>query len=127
MPQIPIIIPLVVAGVAVGSVIKSKSPTISKRKLLSASLVAGFLNAIYAYAVYSFSPEQTFTFSRGTFPAAPTSWIPFVVASLLAGFLIVLAVLGIAMAYARIRRGGEEELAQVPELASEGESALGPS
>lgn len=123
MPQIPILIPVVVAGIAVGSVIKSKRLKISKRKLLLASLAAGLLNAIYAYVVYSFSPQPT-SF-RGTSSVPPTSWIAFVVGSLLTGFLIVLAVLGIAMAYGRVRKG--EELEELPELAPEGEPTLTPS
>jgi cytochrome c oxidase assembly factor CtaG len=123
MPQIPIIIPLIVAGIAVGSVIKSESPRISGRKLMSASFVAGLLNAINAYVVNSMSPQQTF--ARANFSAAQTfsipvtSWIVFVVASFIGGFLIVLAVLGIAMVYAR--RGKEEEQ-ELPEPASEPEA-----
>ena len=122
MPQIPIIIPLIVAGIAVGSVIKSETPRISKRKLMSASLVAGLLNAINAYVVNSLSPQQTF--ARANFAAAQTfsvpqtSWVVFVVASFIGGFLIVLAVLGIAMVYGR--RGKEEEQ-ELPEPGTEPE------
>jgi hypothetical protein len=53
-----------------------------------------------------------------------TSELVFMASSFLAGFLIVLAVVGIAMAYAR--RGKGEELAEVPELTSEEESTLKP-
>jgi hypothetical protein len=118
MPQIPIVIPLIVAGIAVGSAIKSQSPGISRRKLMSASLVAGLLNAINAYLVDLLSPQQTFARANLSVPqtVVQTSWIVFVVASFIGGFLIVLAVLGIAMIYARGRKGAEEEL---PELAPE--------
>jgi len=116
MPQIPIIIPVIVAGITVGSVIKSQSPRISRRKLMSASLVAGLLNAINAYLVDLLSPQQTF--ARTNLPVAETvvetSRIVFVVASFIGGFLIVLAVLGIAMIYARVRKGAEEELPELP-------------
>jgi hypothetical protein len=122
MPQIPIIIPVIVAGIAVGSVIKSESPRISKRKLMLASLVAGLLNAINAYAVDSLTPRQTFAGANFTVPQ--TSWIVFVVASFIGGFLIVLAVLGIAMIYARRGKATEEEL---PELVSEREPKVTPS
>ena len=129
MPEIPIIIPVIVAGLAVGSVIKSKSPRISKKKFASASLVAGFLNAVYAYLVYMFTPSVTFptgaTFPTGSLTYTSTSELPFLVASFLTGFLIVFAILGIAVVYARIRRGGELE--EVPELSSEEESTLRPS
>jgi formate hydrogenlyase subunit 3/multisubunit Na+/H+ antiporter MnhD subunit len=121
MPQIPIIIPVIVAGIAVGSVIKSQSPRISRRKLMSASLVAGLLNAINAYAVDYLTPRQTFAGASFTVPQ--TSWIVFVVASFIGGFLIVLAVLGIAMIYARRGKGTEEEL---PELLSETEPKVTP-
>ena len=123
MPQIPIIIPVIVAGIAVGSVIKSQSPRISRRKLMSASLVAGLLNAINAYVVDSLSPRQTFAAANSTVPQ--TSWIVFVVASFIGGFLIVLAVLGIAMIYARRGKGAEEE--ELPELVSEKEPKVTPS
>jgi hypothetical protein len=128
MPQIPIIIPVIVAGIAVGSVIKSQT-RISRRKLMSASLVAGLLNAINAYVVDSLSPQQTF--ARASFSAAQaanfsvpqTSWTVFVVASFIGGFLIVLGVLGIAMIYARKGEGAEE----LPELVSEPELKVTPS
>ena len=122
MPQIPIIIPVIVAGIAVGSVIKSQSPRISRRKLMSASLVAGLLNAINAYAVDYLTPRQTFAAANFTVPQ--TSWIVFVVASFIGGFLIVLAVLGIAMIYARRGKGAEQE--ELPELLSETEPKVTP-
>jgi glucose uptake protein GlcU len=121
MPQIPIIIPVIIAGITVGSVIKSQSPRISRRKLMSASLVAGLLNAINAYAVDYLTPRQTFAATNFTVPQ--TSWVVFVVASFIGGFLIVLAVLGIAMIYARRGKGAEEEL---PELLSETEPKVTP-
>ena len=128
MPQIPIIIPVIVAGIAVGSVIKSQSPRISRRKLMSASLVAGLLNAINAYVVDSLSPRQTFagvTSRPPSFSVPQTSWIVFVVASFIGGFLIVLAVLGIAMIYARRGKGAEQE--ELPELVSETKTKATPS
>ena len=130
MPQIPIIIPVIVAGIAVGSVIKSQSPRISRGKLMSASLVAGLLNSINAYVVNLLSPQQTFARANLTatqtanFSVPQTSWIVFVVASFIGGFLIVLAVLGIAMIYARRGKGAEQEL---PELLSETEPKVTPS
>jgi predicted cobalt transporter CbtA len=130
MPQIPIIIPVIVAGIAVGSAIKSQT-RISRRKLMSASLVAGVLNAINAYVVNSLSPQQTFT--RASFTGAQaanisfpqTSWIVFVVASFIGGFLIVLGVLGIAMIYARKGEGAEQE--ELSELVPQPELKVTPS
>jgi hypothetical protein len=127
MPQVPIIIPVIVAGIAVGSVIKSKSPKISRRKLASASLAAGLLNAVHAYVVDMISPRQTFTRAASSaiptqFSAITTSPVGLVVASFLAGFLIVVGVLGIAIVYVRIRK--EEEPEEPSEPASEEEPAL---
>jgi len=133
MPQIPIIVPLIVVGLAVGSTIKSKGPRISKKKLASASLAAGLLNSIHAYLLYLLAPVQIPTSVTGiptTGPTAltgfaPTSEVPFVVASFLAAFLMVLLVLGVAMAYARVGRG--EELREAAEVTSEEGAVLRPS
>jgi len=131
MPQVSIIIPVIIAGLAVGSAIRSKSPRISKKRLASASLVAGILNGAYAYLQDLFFPSQTFprgtntaftAFTRATSSLPSTSSEVFVINSLLSGFLIVLAVLGIAMLYARVRKG--EELEEMPELPIEEESKL---
>ena len=130
MPQIPIIVPLIVVGLVVGSTIKSKSPRISKKKLASASVAAGLLNSVHAYLLYLFAPVQIPTRVTGIPTTgttalegfASTSEASFVVASFLAAFLIVLLVLGVAMAYARVGRG--EELRETAELTSEEEAAL---
>jgi hypothetical protein len=132
MPQIPIIVPLIVVGLVVGSMLKSKSPKISRKRLASASLVAGLLNSIHAYLLYLLTPTRTAASATGAPTGAPpmaglatTSEGAFVASSFLAAFLIVLLVLGIALAYVRIRRG--EELVEAPELAAEEEPTLTPS
>jgi len=133
MPQIPIIVPLIVVGLVVGSIVKFKSPRISKKKLASASLVAGLLNSIHAYLLYLLAPAQIPTRVTGIPTTGPTalegfastSEVSFVAASFLAAFLIVLLVLGIALAYVRIRRG--EELVEIPEQTPEAEPTLTPS
>ena len=129
MPQIPIIVPLIVVGLVVGSILKSKSPKISRKRLASASLVAGLLNSIHAYLLYLLTPTRTAASATGVPTGAPpmegfasTSEGAFVAASFLSAFLMVLLVFGIAMAYVRIRRS--EELVDVPELTSEAEPAL---
>ncbi len=132
MPQIPIIVPLIVVGLVVGSMLKSKSPKISRKRLASASLVAGLLNSIHAYLLYLLTPTRTAASATGAPTGGPplqglasTSVGAFVTSSFLAAFLIVLLVIGIAMAYVRIRRG--EELVEAPELAAEEEPTLTPS
>jgi hypothetical protein len=114
----------------VGSTIKSKSTRISKKKLTSASVTAGLLNSIHAYLLYLLTPAQIPTQVTGiptTGPTAlegfaPTSEAPFVVASFLAALLMVLLVLAVAIAYARVGKG--EELREAAELTSEEEAAL---
>jgi hypothetical protein len=132
MPQIPIIVPLIVVGLVVGSMLKSKSSKISRKRLASASLVAGLLNSIHAYLLYLLTPTRTAASATGAPTGGPplqgltsTSGEAFVASSFLAAFLIVLLVIGIAMAYARVRRG--EELVEPPELAAEEEPTLTPS
>jgi uncharacterized membrane protein YozB (DUF420 family) len=118
MPQISVIIPVIVAGLVVGSLIKSKSGAISNKRSVLASLAAGLFNGLYMYMVYSISPQPTF--ARGNFTVPSTSWVVLVVESILSGFLIVFAILGIAKVYARIRKGEEAE--EPPDLTSEQES-----
>lgn len=59
MPQIPILVPLIVVGLVLGAILKSKSPKISRKKLASASLVAGLLNSIHAYLLYSLASTRS--------------------------------------------------------------------
>jgi hypothetical protein len=115
MPQLPIIIPIIVIGIIIGRLQKSKNPKVSWRRLALWALVAGALNAANAYAVYILTPQPTF---RGAGAAAfvrtTTSEIGFTTASFLAGFLIVAAVFVIAAAYGRFRKG-DSELGEEPE------------
>jgi H+/Cl- antiporter ClcA len=131
MPQVPVIIPVIVTGLVVGWAMKSKTRRISKKRLMSASLLAGALNVAYVYLLQLLMPEVfSLGFSSRPSQAASqlqvpaTSELVFMVSCFLTGFLIVLVVLGIAMVYARTRKG--EELAEVPELTSEEESTLRP-
>src|SRR5208337_1770706 len=110
------IIPIIVIGILVGWLQKSKNPKISWRKVALWALVAGALNAANAYAVYILTPTPTFGgaggFVRTT--TATTSDIGFTTASFLAGFLIVAAVFAVAAVYGRIRKG-DSELSEEPE------------
>lgn len=124
MPQVPIIIPVIVAGLFVGTVLRSKNLRISKRKLMTAGLLAALLNGAHSYVVYLFTPTPTY--ARATLTNIPaTSPLEFVAASFLAGFLLVIAVPGIAIVYCRIRK--KEELEEIPEFGSEGEPTLTPT
>jgi hypothetical protein len=105
MPQEPIIIPIIIAGITLGSLLVSQTHKLSKKKLLGVSLLSGALNAGNAFLVYQLMPPPTFTRVATQFRAAATagSENTFFVSSFLAGFLIVLAIVGIALVYARFR------------------------
>jgi hypothetical protein len=133
MPQLPLIVPIIVTGVLVGSLMKSKTQHLSKKRLVSSSLISGVLNGAYAYAVYLLTPQTTFTRFTGSAAATaaaafrPASDIVFIISSFVAGVLFVLTVIGIAMVYARFfRGGGEENLEEVIETSEpEAESISG--
>jgi len=116
MAQIPIILPIVVTGVLVGSLLKSKSRTIPRKKLAIASALSGLLNAGYAYLSYLLTPEPTF---RGI-TVRPVSELAYVVSSFVVGILIVLAVVGVGLVYARFRK--EEHEIESEDLTLKGES-----
>jgi|SRR5208282_2233246 len=120
MPTTPIIIPMIVAGVTLGSLLVSQTRKISKKKLLIASLVSGLLNTGYAFLIYLLAPPPTFsrgTFTGGTFTGSGTfraaagtsSETSFLLSSFITGFLIVLAIVLFALAYVRFKGGKSEE------------------
>ena len=101
---------------------------IRKKRLLIASLVSGLLNAGYGYVLYLVAPPPTFTYRGGTGGAGFTGGtgaaaraasgggeLVFVISSFLAGFLIVLATIGIALVYARYRKKSDEEPEESPD------------
>jgi hypothetical protein len=121
MPQSPIIIPVIITGILVGSLIKSKAGAIPKKKIAYASLASGLLNALYAYGLYLMTPRSTLT-RAATVQESPELVSAF--SSFIAGFLIVLAIVGVAMIYIRLRGGGavqdteDTEVSSKPELES---------
>jgi len=132
MPTIPTVIPLIVAGVVLGSLLVSEKRKISKKKLLGVSLLGGLLNAANALIVYMLFPPPT-TFSRfaggnfgggafagGTFTgsstfqfrgaaAGATSETSFIALSFITGLLVVIVVVGSALAYVRYKTPKSEE------------------
>ena len=137
MPTIPTVIPLIVAGVLLGSLLVSEKRKISKKRLLGVSLVGGLLNAANAFVVYTLFPPTTFSrlgggaFGGGAFAGATftgsstfqfrgaagaTSEPSFLLLSFLTGLLIVIVVVGAALAYVRYKGGHmEEELGETKE------------
>jgi hypothetical protein len=119
MPQLPVIIPIIVTGLLVGSMIRNAGRGISKKKLGGASVLSGVLNGVEAYAVNLLMPQPTSTFFRAGLTAGSTipvtaaavrqtSELVFYVSSILAGILLPLVIVGIAILYSRGRQGGEE-------------------
>jgi len=120
MPSTPIILPIIVTGIVVGSLVKSKAGTFPKKKIAYASLVSGVLNSVYAYASYLMTPRPTFA-RAATVQQSPE--LVFTFSSFIAGVLVVLAVVGVAMIYTRLRGGQTIEEADVTtESESESES-----
>jgi hypothetical protein len=129
MPQLPIIIPLIIIGILIGSSQRSKKKH-SFKKIALWGLVAGALNAANAYAVYILTPVPTF---RGGFAGASTfvrttttSEIGFTASSFIAGFLIVAAVFAVAAIYGRVRKGETELSEESESLETEELSKLKP-
>jgi len=102
------IIPLIVTGLVLGSMLKSEKRRISKKKLLGVSALSGLLNAAHAYAEYLLTPQQV-TFRGFTVARAAGSEYGFVISSFLFGLLIVIVVIGIGLVYGRKRGEAEEE------------------
>ena len=123
MPQFPIVVPVIILGITVGSLLRGRSSKISKRKFAFATLSAGLLNVAYAYAfllLFPYSPPTT-TFGR-TFAVTQISEPVFLSASFLVAVILVAAVLGIAQVYSRLRGGYESE--EALELTSTEEQKL---
>jgi len=144
MPTAPTLIPLIVAGLMLGSLLVSQKAKVTKKKLLGASVLAGLLNAINAYAVYLLFPPTTSRFGGGNFGGGnfgggfgggtftgsttfqyrgggfgATSLGSFVLLSFVTGLLIVIVVVGVALLYVRYKTPKTEE--EEPEIAEEGQ------
>lgn len=137
MPQPSMIIPIVIVGILVGSILVSKDTKITRKRLLYASLLSGVLNTAYGYLLYQIYPPRTFTpragttftgggtfAGGGTFTgggAASGAQLEFLVGSFLAGFLVVLVTIGIALVYARYRKRSTTEETEESEQPEESE------
>lgn len=132
MPQAPIIIPIIITGILVGTIAASKGELVKRKKLLLASLLSGILNVVNAYLLILLTPARSFQYQgqfQGQFTGTAQSTYRYrggggantqlllLVSSFIVGFLIPLAVIGIGMLYARRKAGkefseesGEDEL-----------------
>jgi|GEM_PF-730014 len=130
MPQAPIIIPIIITGLLVGSIGASKGEMVKRKKLLSASALSGVLNCANAYLLILLTPARSAyqgQFSgqfSGTSQSAyryrgsgANSQLLLMVSSFVVGFLIPLVIIGIGMLYVRHKVGkqydeenGEDEI-----------------
>jgi hypothetical protein len=109
MPQLPVIIPIIVTGLLVGSAMRNPGRGVSKKKIGGTSVLSGLLNGVEAYAANLLTPQPTTTFFRAgstvsftvSEAARQTSELVFYVSSILVGILIPLVIVGIAMLYSR--------------------------
>jgi hypothetical protein len=116
MPEIPIIIPIVITGLLVGSLLKSRSQKISRKKLGLASLLSGALNCGWAYVLILITPTRTRQFSGGGggfqgarfAQAGVFGQTPFVITSFIVGLIFVPAIIGIALFYVRFKSRTEK-------------------
>jgi hypothetical protein len=119
LPEVPIIIPLVVAGAFLGSVWKNKELMMVRKKAVLASTISGVLNAVYALLLgfIGSSASTSRTSIPATIPASSVSGtmasanygITFIAASGLTGFFVVLAVFFSAVGMIWYRRRKEIE------------------
>jgi hypothetical protein len=119
MPQAPIIIPIIITGILVGTIAASKGQMVKRKKLLLASLLSGILNTANAYLLILLTPARTPSQFQGQFQSVTTTaqttyryrggggnyQLMLVISSFIVGFLIPLAVIGISMLYARRKAG----------------------
>jgi hypothetical protein len=128
MPTVPIIIPIIVVGILVGSIMKTGKKSMSKKKLLLAGLVTGGLNAAYSYVLEMITPRTTLPTGTG-FTAnrafSVSVGLGFYIASFLVGLVLILAVFVIAAVYLRVRGGGEPETPEEPDLEEESQLSSG--
>ncbi len=60
MPQPPIVLPIIITGLTLGSILASQAKTISKKRFAGISLISGLLNS--AYAVCTIHVKSTANF-----------------------------------------------------------------
>jgi hypothetical protein len=104
LPQTPIIIPVIVAGVLLGSVWQNKTLTGVCRKTVLFAAIAGLVNSGYAFLVGYLRTAGADSSANSQTAAIATSG--------LVGFLIVLVVFVSAAGVIKHRRGEELEQQQ---------------
>jgi RsiW-degrading membrane proteinase PrsW (M82 family) len=118
MPTIPMIVPLLITGILVGHVLRTKKASIGRRLALLGSLLGGVGNVVNGAILYLFQNKTTTRPDMPSFVRQTVSTqtpISFLLLSFIVGTLIVLLVLIPATLIQRrgfprlpFGRGGEE-------------------
>ncbi|MGD0421902.1 MAG: hypothetical protein ABSA92_00435 [Candidatus Bathyarchaeia archaeon] len=118
MPQPPIVLPIIITGLTLGSILASQAKTISKKKFAAIALLSGLLNSAYAFLLYTLSPPPTFSragftgstgYTGAQFRVQTGSETSFIISSFITGLIFFIAVCGIALAYAKFRGKKDKE------------------
>jgi len=106
LPQVPILIPLIVAGAFLGSVWSGKDLAAVWKKAVFAAIVSGILNAGYVWLLGLLKISTTELISNVTGAIPPTNnKIVFMASCGVGAFLIVVTVYLSALGMMRYRRG----------------------
>lgn len=117
MPDIPTIVPLLVAGIMIGSILRTTKTHVSWRFIIVGSLLGGLGNVAYAALLYLFQGQETRQAIPRTFPSQmmPTQSLAFFAAlSFITGTIIILLVFVAARLTIRIRGRTSVEEEQQP-------------
>jgi len=106
LPQVPILIPLIIAGALLGSVWSSKDLVAVWKKTVLAATVSGILNAGYAWLLGFLKISTTGLIANvtGAIPSTNNNLV-FMASCGVAAFLIVVIVYLSALGMMRYRRG----------------------
>jgi len=106
LPQVPILIPLIVAGVFLGNVWSTKDLTAVWKKAILMAAVSGILNAAYAWVLGYLNISKTGLLPSVSGQTSVTSNnFVFMASCGIAAFLIVVTVYLSALGMMRYRRG----------------------
>jgi Trk-type K+ transport system membrane component len=134
MPQPPIVLPIIITGLTLGSILASQAKTISKKKFAAIALLSGLLNSAYAFLLYTLSPPPTFSragftgstgYTGAQFRVQTGSETSFIISSFITGLIFFIAVCGIALVYARFRGKKDHEEDEVEDEKEDSDDDLG--
>jgi len=105
LPQVPILIPLIVAGAFLGSVWSGKDLSAVWKKAVLAAVVSGILNAGYVWSLASLKISTAEVLPSVGQVSQTSNNLGFIASSSITAFLIVLTIYTSALGMMRYRRG----------------------